>query len=409
MLKSQSISNLSEQRKSKASGFLNSLKSRKSSSKDLKSYLRTNNNVSNTEHNNTNSNKNRITASMSSISLLLKLHDHQDGHSPSKNKNDYSSTVARERGARVLDKENYLPPNHTLKNKKSSSSVGSFHEEIQPHVSPFKALKTRSSAPNLKSGTSLSTSPNISVPCTNVASITPPPEKESFLKKDSTFLSLSSIANNVPKSPSLINILSDEETIADSNSPYTPPTFHHFETPESPDALIDDSAISLQAFDYFSSDDLDFEDTVVEQSEDEDENDQIVSKAPFENKKNKNYRRLHRTTNILNISEFIKSIDHSNEEIIPMNNRCSLEFEQKECYKIKLNLLAAAEKEIDAKPLIDLHLIENVMFLSVKQREIQSQQYELASKLDSWYDQDYFDVLKNDPYQSDDDELYLNL
>lgn len=117
-----------------------------------------------------------------------------------------------------------------------------------------------------------------------------------------------------------------------------------------------------------------------------------------------NTKKIHRTTNILNISEFIKSIDH-NQEIIPMNNRKSLELEQDECNQILQTLQQNCEHSS-----VDLNLVENVMFLAVslaqKEEAVDDSKYKVHS-ISAWLDQDYTQALKDDPYY--DDDFYLTL
>lgn len=403
MLRSQSISNLSDQRKSKTTGFLNSLKSRKLSSKDLKSQLRNNNQTTNTERS-----SRPLTSGMGSSNLL---HKDSSTNETSPTKGDYRSTVARERGAGIsnnLDnKENFNPPISSFKSK-SGSSASSINEDYQP---PSRTLRTRSSAPNLKGSSSkLNESTNGQSSSSPIANETYSPSLSSKAsKRNSTFFGFnnytSSSSTFLPSSPSLINILSDEETIADSNSPYTPPNVNlKPDSSSNSDSLMDESPILIQSFEFSCISDDEYDDTVVE----DDQELAPKSKSNLTSKRS-HYKKLHRTTNILNLSDFIKSIDHNNNEIIPINNRKSLEFEKSECTKIKLNLQKSISEKEPSK--IDLNLVENVMFLSINTDYLQDYQngsYEdTAYKLDNWYDQDYIDIIKND--DSDDDEYYMDL
>lgn len=286
MLRSQSISNLTE-RKNKALSFLSSLKSRKASSKDLKAQLQP------TTQQTTVKPSRPLTLSVSSMNLLHKY-----------DKNHYTSAVARQRGA--SDKEN-VPEDHG------------------------RTLKTRLSAPNLN----------------NVKS-------SRLYKRNSTLFTASPLVATL--SPHLIlspmsistSIYSDNETL-DSASPYTP-------TSPQPNDQLDHLPI------------------VIYQLEEEEE--------PSVDKK-----RMHRTTNIMNISEFFDS-----SAILPLSNRELLEMEQAEVEKLK-----GALDTDDMK--VDLRLVENALFITIGGSDDVS--------VASWADQDYLAAIKTEEYEEED--LYSSL
>lgn len=341
MLRSQSISNLSD-RKPKTGGFLHSLKSRKSFSKDLKSQLRPSLSDSKPLR--------PLTSSVSSMNLL---------HKRKEDTPNYSQSVARERNGSHDNKENYLLPLMTLKSKPTAtSSAPSFDES--------RSLKSRSSAPNLKA------SPTTTSNKVNHRNST------CYTYGHATKASISS--SIVTSTSSLFNIMSDEENTTVS-SPLTP--VDDFMDAKQ-DTVLDDTI----TFDYdgLSDEDFNFDDDAAS-----------MLQTDHATKK------MHRTTNILNISEFIKSIDHS-QEIIPMNNRKSLEFEQDERNQIKQTLQQNCKHSS-----VDLHLIENVMFIAVDlvQEKVVDRSKSKINSISDWLDQDYSQVLKDDPYY--DDDYYLTL
>lgn len=101
--------------------------------------------------------------------------------------------------------------------------------------------------------------------------------------------------------------------------------------------------------------------------------------------------KLHRTTNMNNINDFIKSMDTL---LLPMCNRASLEFEANEIEllhkKLKLDQL-------------ELKLVENAIFLQFFEEEDRK---ENQMDVRFWDDVDMTDALKNEPYGEEDD-LYL--
>lgn len=103
--------------------------------------------------------------------------------------------------------------------------------------------------------------------------------------------------------------------------------------------------------------------------------------------------KLHRTTNMNNINDFIKSVDSL---LLPICNRASLEFEANEIdllhKKLKLDQL-------------ELKLVENAMFLQFFEEE-HRKVYQMGARF--WDDIDMSDALKNEPYSEDDDlHLYI--
>lgn len=317
MLRSQSISNLNEQRKSKM-GFLSSLRSRKSSSNDLHSKL-----IS--EPSNMQKNKPRpLSLSVSSINLNQKFHEPTDHSS-------YSSNVSRQRQGSISteDKENVS----SIPRLKSRRNLQNTTES--------RTLKTRSSAPNLNKSkrTSMFTNSVTATPVINI-----------FPDSNDNIIDESSV-----ETPELIS----PETITDMNdSLYASPI--HLE-------LIDDE---------FSDEDL--------QS-----------------------RKLHRTTNLTNINDFIRLIDdgekYQSGNYLPINNRKSLDFEKFERNKIRKSLQTNLDKECSTNFISSLNLVENAVFLSIE--KYQNSQNDFVNFLE---DDDYINAIKNDPYDNESDEYYLN-
>lgn len=314
MLRSQSISNLNEQRKSKT-GFLSSLRSRKSSSTDLHSKL-----IS--QPSNFQKNKPRpLSLSVSSINLNQKLQDSKDG--------SYTSNVSKQRLGSIEDKENIYGGSKYKTNR------------IGPPSFEGKTLKTRSSAPNLnksKRNSMFSSSVSSHTPNINILPDAP--------------------SSKIDESPAE-SLFVSPETISDTCDPiYASPI--HLE-------LIDDE---------FSDDDL-------------------------------QARKLHRTTNLANINEFMKLVDEPDQykasKFLPINNRKSLEFEKFERNKIKQSLQDNLDREASTNFISNLKLVENTMFLSIeKLREMEN---DFLLSLD---DNDYVSSIKNDPYDNESDEYYLN-
>lgn len=318
MLRSQSISNLNEQRKSKM-GFLNPLRSRKSSSNDLHSNLVP-------EKTSTEKNKPRpLSLSVSSINLNQRYHE-------SGNINSYTSNVTKQRQGSISadDKENInMMPR--LKSRRNLSSLDG------------RTLKTRSSAPNLnksKRSSMLSSAISSPTPAINI-----------FSDSNEHAIDESSIESPAQVSP---------ETISDMNdSLYTSPI--HLE-------LIDDE---------FSDEDL--------QS-----------------------RKIHRTTNLTNINEFIKLIDNGDKyqsaNFLPINNRKSLELENFERIEIGKSLQNNLHRECSTNFVSNLSLVENAVFLSIEKYHTSNSRF-----LSYLEDIDYSNAIKNEPYDNESDEYYLNL
>lgn len=98
--------------------------------------------------------------------------------------------------------------------------------------------------------------------------------------------------------------------------------------------------------------------------------------------------KLHRTTNMNNINDFIKSMDSL---ILPMGARASLEFEASEIELLQKKL------RLDQ---VKFKLVENVMFLQFFEDE-----YRKEKQMDVrfWDDIDMADAIKNEPYGEEDD------
>ncbi|CUM45503.1 uncharacterized protein AC631_05255 [Debaryomyces fabryi] len=316
MLRSQSISNLNEQRKSKM-GFLSSLRSRKSSSNDLHSKL-----IS--EPSNMQKNKPRpLSLSVSSINLNQKFHEPVD-------QNSYSSNVSKQRQGSI-----------SIEDKENISVIPRLKSRRNLHnTAEGRTLKTRSSAPNLNKGkrSSMFTGSVASTPMINI-----------FPDSNNNIIDESSI-----ESPEFVS----PETITDnSDSLFASPI--HLE-------LIDDE---------FSDEDL--------QS-----------------------RKLHRTTNLTNINDFIRLIDdgekYQSVNYLPINNRKSLDFEKFERNKIRKSLQDNLDRECSTNFISNLSLVENAVFLSIE--KYQKSQSDFMNFLE---DDDYINSIKNDPYDNEPDEYYL--
>lgn len=311
MLRSQSISNLSE-RKPKPS-FLSSLRLRRLSNKDLQAPSDTAKGLR------------PLSTSVSSVNLNQKYVDA---------KSSYTSTVARERGKHLLEnKENML------------------HSGPRPEITvalstetPSKTLKTRLSAPNL-----------------NGTSAYKP-------KRHLTMFGINTLANHAMNSP--VTVFADDTTeeslIDDTNSPYTPNTANSTMGNDN----VNFSPITVLFLDSdLASDDGD-----------------VVPK------------KLHRTANLENLGDFIRSVSKDSHNIIPISNRRSLEFEAIE--RDTLKKLLCKDQQLG----VNLHLVENVLFISVGEDILQGN---LGETFINWEEQDYADALKHDDYY--DDELYLGL
>lgn len=129
MLRSQSISNISEQRKSK-NGFLNALRPRKNSELNIGSTK-------------LQKNPRPLSSSASSINLNQKYNEGLEV------KSSYTTTIARRRTG-VINKENY-----------SESILSTGNVDSTKLTSKNKTLKTRSSAPNLKRQSMLISNPMV--------------------------------------------------------------------------------------------------------------------------------------------------------------------------------------------------------------------------------------------------------
>jgi hypothetical protein len=118
-------------------------------------------------------------------------------------------------------------------------------------------------------------------------------------------------------------------------------------------------------------------------------------------------RKLHRTTNLTNINDFIRLIDdgekYQSGNYLPINNRKSLDFEKFERNKIRKSLQTNLDKECSTNFISSLNLVENAVFLSIE--KYQNSQNDFVNFLE---DDDYINAIKNDPYDNESDEYYLN-
>mmetsp|Transcript_5578 Transcript_5578/g.7062 ORF Transcript_5578/g.7062 Transcript_5578/m.7062 type:complete len:187 (-) Transcript_5578:127-687(-) len=118
-------------------------------------------------------------------------------------------------------------------------------------------------------------------------------------------------------------------------------------------------------------------------------------------------RKLHRTTNLTNINDFIRLIDdgekYQSVNYLPINNRKSLDFEKFERNKIRKSLQDNLDRECSTNFISNLSLVENAVFLSIE--KYQKSQSDFMNLLE---DDDYINTIKNDPYDNEPDEYYLN-
>lgn len=305
MLRSQSISNLSERRPKP--GFLSALRLRKSSSKDLQAPL-----------SEAPKNARPLSTSVSAMNLNQKYVDA---------KSSYTSTVARERGKHLAEnKENML---HSV--PRAEAPVAKSTE------APAKTLKTRLSAPNLNGSTAYKA------------------------KRSLVMFGFNPLASHPMHSPVTVFADDTEESLLDdSNSPYTPITAN---------TTVGEDAVNVSPITvlFFDSDDA----------------------LP---------KKLHRTSNLENISDFIRSVSKDPHKIIPLSNRRSLEFEAIERDALKRLLCT------DQHLAVNLHLVENALFISVGEDTLDGNSGEAFI---NWEEQDYPATLKHDDYN--DDDLYLAL
>lgn len=105
--------------------------------------------------------------------------------------------------------------------------------------------------------------------------------------------------------------------------------------------------------------------------------------------------KLHRTVNLSNIKEFVKSMDDS---IVPIGNRKSLDFEANEIRQLQDKLNNQGED-------LCIYLVENALFMSFFQLAAEK----AMQRLERYWDEiDADEIFKTDKYDAD-ENIYLHL
>lgn len=255
-----------------------------------------------------------------------------------------------------------------------SQSISSFTDKKKPNF--FSALRTRKLSKDLNgvlkarplSQLALSMNLNVNAEKRHSVLLLPTEDKENNVPRLRKHSSASNLKDNrrnsmmvrprisgpverVPLSPPSDNS-SCETDLLDRMSPYTP------SVPYMPDT-VDFAPIYNEPFDW---------------------DDEPCSPS-----------KLHRTANMNNINDFIKSMDRL---LLPICNRASLEFEANE--------IEVLHKKLKSDKL-ELKLVENAMFLQFFEEEDRK---ELQMETRFWDDIDMTDALKSEAY-SEDDDLYM--
>ncbi|KAK6205647.1 uncharacterized protein RJT21DRAFT_17658 [Scheffersomyces amazonensis] len=366
MLRSQSISNLNDQRKSKSTAFFSSFRSRKFSSNDLHSIVDSTPTTS-TPDTNTTANQRPLSASVSSINL--------SGGGGKLQPIKHSSSAAQQR---------------LYHSSKSSISTSEDKENIVPaSIARTKSLKLRSSAPNLNLAQAATTS-------ANAITVTSSNNNNNASQLYTRRLRSSMFLNNI--------ISNDYDSLkSEYKGRISPPvSFMSPETIGTVDTLVDQSPIKLTDFEN-TSQDFDSEATLSSFS-----NSSTPTEDEFPERKrtNSTKRKLHRTTNSYNINEFIKILKQEDSTKLPVNNRKSLELESLERKKLT-SLLNANEVQPYKST---LSLIGNSIFLVIKDNEIANNNEDNDDSIkfsNSLEDIDYIDALREDGYDDIDEQLVM--
>ncbi|KAI3402842.2 LYS9 [Candida oxycetoniae] len=114
-------------------------------------------------------------------------------------------------------------------------------------------------------------------------------------------------------------------------------------------------------------------------------------------------KRLRRTTNLYNLSDFIKQISIDNEisggdEKLPIVNRKSIQWENEEIRKLNEKLQSNEESVLSS----EIRLIENVMFLTTSWSKSSNECDALKDFKMALQDTDFVHLLQNEEYHSED-------
>lgn len=342
MLRSQSVSNLNDQRKSRS--FFSGLRSKKVSSGDLRGDV-------------------KKVESMATSGASGYSKDLRDG----------SITIS---GPRPLTASHSI--NHLSKFNTEKTSLPSYSSRQRENKENMEILRGKSSVPNLNFGRNRS----------------PTKGEDDKLKKPLKVVSNdSSISHSQSHRSSLFlgNILSRTTTSLsiheDSKSDYRrhsmkpSPTESNFDispdTIHTTDSLMDQASIQIYDFENTIdslgidvSDNIDDTTGSLEDGDDDEAADQTLTEKSLpviEKKPLSDYsiRKMHRTTNLYNIKEFQKLMNMTIEEedMLPVDNRKSLQVESLERQKL-VELLNTSDPTLEDDYSSTLTLVENVYFLT---------------------------------------------
>ncbi|ODV79850.1 uncharacterized protein CANTADRAFT_21133 [Suhomyces tanzawaensis NRRL Y-17324] len=366
MLRSQSISNLSDHRKSKTGGLFSGLRSKKLSMSDLHSIVSSGKKLSMSDlHSIVSGKKTRPLSTTGAASLNSSKPDYKPKLSPI----SHSSSAAQQR----------------------LSVLGENKENIPTATARYKSLKSRSSAPNLSAITHSKPSKN------NRTSV---------------------LLGGVPISKPIIHADSFSESMQSqsvNSSPITP------ETVNTVDSLLD--LTSIQIYDFENNPDsidhdTDISDTTsfttLSSSVDLDEKKsgsrhssalEVLPHISSQDLKTVNMkpRPQHRTTRLFDVEDFVKLMYSANGPLemgkLPLNDRDSTKIELQE----KAQLLSKLNTENEYST--SLTFLENVELFSITTDTSKAK----ASFEASVNQMDFLLVLKDDPYNdiSEDNELFI--
>lgn len=423
MLRSQSISNLNDQRKSRSS-FFSGLRSKKISSSDLRGDVKRGNEGT----------TNPISSSCAS------------GYS--KDIRDGSITISGPRPLSTSQSINHL----SLKYQNEKTSHPTYSARLRENKENIEILRGKSSVPNLnfarnRSPTKAENSEKaIERPMGSKDSKTKTPRNNEALRvlanessmthsqSHRSSLFLGSILSRTTTSLSIHDDNKDNRRHSMRPSPrestydISPDTIH------TTDSLMDQA--SIQIYDFENSMDslgIDVSDNIDDTSGSIDEDDKtetgdiipegkITDKSLSESKitdktvsdgklsgkegpidkdfsslLDYSIRKIHRTTNLYNIKEFRKLMNVSIDEddMLPLINRKSLQFESLECQKLE-SLLNHSDPIVDDNFSSTLTLVENVYFLTTTS--------ETKSNFPFEDDIDYCQLFKEESYDVESDE-----
>lgn len=326
MIRSQSLSSLNEQKKSRGN-FLNSLISRKSSQTEL-------NENKNTKTGRTNNTRKQrpLSQSFSSMNLKTKLKERNDVADST----GYISALAKQRQVAYGARE-----------KENIGQHGTENTVQRTDIQRGRSIRMRSSVPNLNHR----------------------------YKRNSVLIGL-------PESTtSVINIYADNNTSTRKPLSKKPSVeFQHL------NGSLDGQSSRFESLDF----ELEASEEMIEEG--------------LEPKK------LHRTTNINNISDFLKMVQEedsvTNDNFIPINNRKSLEFESIERDKLRISLQGNLDREEAELPLTySISLVQSVMFFTLESKPKEAAKLKFLHD----YDYDYQQCITQDSYDDDSNGEFTEL